>query len=903
MSQPSTPVATPAMAPGFLDFIQNTAPVYPSPPILPPLRTMSRGRRADTEPCSPSIRSRPGSSSSASSVPNFSRVMSQRKASVPELSKLSGIQPIRRTPTARRKSTVIKRWDGVTRRAVQWDSLRRDAELYDPQATCAVHFHGRGRSQRGPSLRVPIEVVAKSGCLAALRSRRESSGSESPASDSGYSSHGSQEETHHLFIGAPEYLSRDEAHQWHITTRNIFAWMMDKPLVGYSLGQSLIDLLERLLTIRSATSDGVRDCVAYAERMGYVNMSNQPDYALAMLSFAEHFRLPDLWTNAFVHCAGMNDILYQSSELDSISKQTQAAITKAYLKMDLKVEKVTRNLGNFLEDDLSPSRLGLTSSQRGHLDRFRSFIHTFYVNKLGYWPPTEFTDDLLQTMRHEFECLYDLLVDNESSTNLPNATSGGLCVLQNVATFDSRHDYQPLAHPLPLNPQHGALDGKAFATRGFRSFLASRNSRRELMASARSGLDAATNKANPHIRKCALVQAYLPFEQESLSHLELDLAIADARKVRWIQIYYLLQALKSVTSSPPQFTTSLHSTLSYNTCCAVPPIPWSSGRSSVLSVHPALRSSPPSESSLPPSPSAPQGQNDPSPHLSIHPDCSRDDYFVTKSPIARPHSRTDSATSLAPLPLRLNSPALSRATSFIGIGRRTSILSLKSRTGAGGRETKRSSIFSSGGAPSEAAQDEHEHSPASTSENEEEPIAENDELVFDLPIGARTPTLDFAKMAAMSEDVGPFELDAVEPMLDFLGQAGNGSVDEDVLYRERMRDFEFTDLPADMGMGLTKGDLCEFDGESAGTRRSSLSGGSSGSEYSEYRGSSDGESEETSRTALTPVLEMESPGGSEAWAGDYRRCLGGEDGYFAMRKEGESDEEEEDEFWIDVPRR
>jgi len=91
---------------------------------------------------------------------------------------------------------------------------------------------------------------------------------------------------------------------------------MGKPLVGSSLSNALIDLLERMLILRPATTNNVDDCLAYAERMGYMNFAHSPDYALALLRFAEHFQLRDLWIDAFSHCVGMNDSLSLSSEFE-----------------------------------------------------------------------------------------------------------------------------------------------------------------------------------------------------------------------------------------------------------------------------------------------------------------------------------------------------------------------------------------------------------------------------------------------------------------------------------------------------------------------------------------------------------------------------------------------------------
>jgi hypothetical protein len=38
------------------------------------------------------------------------------------------------------------------------------------------------------------------------------------------------------------------------------------------------------------------------------------DYALASLFYAEHYKLRDVWVDAFAHCVGMNESLVLSPE-------------------------------------------------------------------------------------------------------------------------------------------------------------------------------------------------------------------------------------------------------------------------------------------------------------------------------------------------------------------------------------------------------------------------------------------------------------------------------------------------------------------------------------------------------------------------------------------------------------
>lgn len=118
-----------------------------------------------------------------------------------------------------------------------------------------------------------------------------------------------------LFIPAPEGISREDSFKWHVTTRNFFAFVLGKPLVGYHMGQTFVDLQERMQLFRSRQpSKSHQDFLEYAECQGYRDLVEVTDYALANLFYAEYFKLRDIWVDAFAHCVGMKDSLACSPE-------------------------------------------------------------------------------------------------------------------------------------------------------------------------------------------------------------------------------------------------------------------------------------------------------------------------------------------------------------------------------------------------------------------------------------------------------------------------------------------------------------------------------------------------------------------------------------------------------------
>ena len=84
--------------------------------------------------------------------------------------------------------------------------------------------------------------------------------------------------------------------------------------MGVHLGNTLIDLQERIHLFRPENRNNDNDLMEYLENLGYLEFAHCPDYSLGLLQFSEHYGLEDLWIDAFAHCVGMNEILSESPE-------------------------------------------------------------------------------------------------------------------------------------------------------------------------------------------------------------------------------------------------------------------------------------------------------------------------------------------------------------------------------------------------------------------------------------------------------------------------------------------------------------------------------------------------------------------------------------------------------------
>jgi hypothetical protein len=308
---------------------------------------------------------------------------------------------------------------------------------------------------------------------------------------------------------------------------------------------------------------------------------------------------------------------------------------------------VARALRTFLQEDFSPAYLGLTHGARNHLNRFQQFVHNFYVEKFGYWPPPKnastFPKALYQSMFYDFKNLYELLVDTQSGNDISSQkpASGGICVLQNVDHFDKRHKFTAQPHTLPLLPQE--------PPRLTRSLSSASHYRKTCDDQSNSAaLAAATNVLDAQVTKSGIIQAYMQFEKTCAaksSQREDKISAVDARKIRWLLIYGTLQYLTSALRAP----TGVRDTESpeYPLCCFV------AGQSSWNSTTPI----PTPSLSTPTSVSRTVDdyfEETKCGSLSIQPDCHRDDY-LTSTTAARRHTAEMSSLYKAQLPVRQSS--------------------------------------------------------------------------------------------------------------------------------------------------------------------------------------------------------------------------------------------------------
>ncbi len=172
----------------------------------------------------------------------------------------------------------IQRWDGINREATEWNALRRDPELFLLSGNCLVYLYGAGTSQRGPSFRIPYDLLLYSGCRPLVDQCLMSSLSVSPYHPASTTPPSydvvdypmsNEENCSYLFLQAPSTLPRDESYMYHLTTRNFFAWLMGVPLVGTDPVSALLDLKVRMDMWRDPGSGNFGALFDYVREQNY----------------------------------------------------------------------------------------------------------------------------------------------------------------------------------------------------------------------------------------------------------------------------------------------------------------------------------------------------------------------------------------------------------------------------------------------------------------------------------------------------------------------------------------------------------------------------------------------------------------------------------------------------------
>ena len=103
-----------------------------------------------------------------------------------------------------------------------------------------------------------------------------------------------------LYMDVRSGGSKVDVLRYHVTTRNFFAFLLRKPLVGFTFYQALVDLHERLDAYLPPGVDSAVAIQSYLVLIGLVNVSNEPRAAAGLLAWSEDVMWNNGWREAYV---------------------------------------------------------------------------------------------------------------------------------------------------------------------------------------------------------------------------------------------------------------------------------------------------------------------------------------------------------------------------------------------------------------------------------------------------------------------------------------------------------------------------------------------------------------------------------------------------------------------------
>lgn len=316
-----------------------------------------------------------------------------------------------------------------------------------------------------------------------------------------------------LYLPAPPRYDKVSRHRYHLTTRNFFAVLFDKSLVGVTLGQTLLDLVDRTDLYLSSPSSQVYDEPApystnapprqpppkhanthrlildYLQGRELDDVRNWPEGAAGLLVWSERaaplstfgmglsdlHRIEAIWREGFIHCTGMLASLEGQSEWREISPITKALIDRASLEIQVRVSNADQRMIGFNFEDMWPVMSATSPSARASFDKFQKFLLKHYHSRFGAWPPQDgrLTRTYYVHLQRDFAALYDYLVDHEAvwspapdqrlqpnqrrkilKAQHPNwrADDDDLPISEILQQWDLANGHPAIPHPFPLVP-------------------------------------------------------------------------------------------------------------------------------------------------------------------------------------------------------------------------------------------------------------------------------------------------------------------------------------------------------------------------------------------------------------------------------------------------------------------
>jgi hypothetical protein len=392
----------------------------------------------------------------------------------------------------------------------------------------------------------------------------------------------------------PQQFSQE--HDRLVSVRNLFAFLMGRPLVATKNTPSVFSVLcviaNHLKELEFSNVDGstygeavTTSLSYYIDNLGLKAVARSREKTLEGIVLGERLRCMELYNEAFTHAVGKYQAVHdmKSPVWDLITLNTRNRLERAFMDLSQRQQSVQLRLSDFEFPSLFAGFAASTSSAASKPVRFKAWkssflvlrrhILSYYKDLYGDWPPKAKSKKnnfsvsglnrlVLKTLYADFCKLYDLLVDRESLTNrsmdvreaLPESESESESeqAASALRTVESEYDHSspPVQPPVPFDipkvPTVATLDPRY----------------NEYTPKARQ--QAETRKLHTHESILILTKSHnldsdipTPFlkafraleEKEAKGKTAQDLA--DQRYGYWLFVYVVLQALPMLVIDAP----------------------------------------------------------------------------------------------------------------------------------------------------------------------------------------------------------------------------------------------------------------------------------------------------------------------------------------------------------------
>lgn len=392
----------------------------------------------------------------------------------------------------------------------------------------------------------------------------------------------------------PEPMVTSDDIETLVAIRNLFAFLVDVPLVATSRQSSIFSIFLRIADLLHRYEFTNLDGSTLGEEPTSIFRRCLRDFQLAdvrtsrektieAVVLGERMRSFELYSEGFVHAVGRYDeiIKLQSPKFHLISENTRLRLERAQIDLSTRLKTVRTRLKDFEFPALFSGIASSTTSAESKLVRFKAWrlsflamrrhVMSFYRQRYGAWPPSakskknSFEESglnriLLLELYQDFCDLYDVLVNRDAFTTRSSELNSEPMSIK-VDTHESApalrrvlgefdHSSPPVQPPIPFDTP--LLPSLTTTRRGYKSLELKRQKKERMRPLEADEINKALMQSynRDSIKATPFLEAFMSFERKQAHGKSID-EIMELRNGQWMLLYAVLQSLPLVVINAP----------------------------------------------------------------------------------------------------------------------------------------------------------------------------------------------------------------------------------------------------------------------------------------------------------------------------------------------------------------